>query len=105
MLERSLEPAAPLPVVLYTRANCPLCDEMQAEISRAGREGHYELRKVDVDSERALKKEFGLRIPVLEIDGRVEFEGRLTAVDFRQRLDGARLARRSSGSRNPGGAS
>jgi len=68
---------------------------MQAEISRAGREGHYELRKVDVDSQRALKKEFGLRIPVLEIDGRVEFEGRLTAAGFRARLDGARRTRRT----------
>ena len=105
MLERSRKPASPLPVVLYTRANCPLCDEMQAEISRAGREGHYELRKVDVDAERALKKEFGLRIPVLEIAGRVEFEGRLTAAEFRVRLDGARGSRSSSELRDAEGAS
>jgi thioredoxin-like negative regulator of GroEL len=97
VLERFRKPAAPLPVILYTRANCPLCEEMQAEISRAGREGHYELRKVNVDSQRALKKEFGLRIPVLEIDGQVEFEGRLSAVDFRERLDELCRSRRSSG--------
>ncbi|MEE8468311.1 MAG: glutaredoxin family protein [Planctomycetota bacterium] len=95
MFERFRKPAAPLPVVLYTRANCHLCEEMQAEISRAGREEHYVLRKVDVDSRRALKKAFGLRIPVLEIDGRVEFEGRLSATEFRARLDGAHRSRRA----------
>ncbi len=95
MFERFRNTAAPLPVVLYTRANCHLCEEMQAEISRAGREYHYVLRKVDVDSQRALKKAFGLRIPVLEIDGSVEFEGRLTAAAFRACLDAARRSRRA----------
>ena len=68
-------------------------DEMQAEISCAGREGHYVLRRVDVDSDRILKKRFGLRIPVLEFDGQVVFEGHLTAADFRSRLDQARRVR------------
>ena len=94
MFGRTRNTTAPLPVVLYTRAECLLCDEMQAEISRAGRGEHYVLRTVDVDSERALKKAFGLRIPVLEIDGHVEFEGRLTAAEFRTRLDAALRSRR-----------
>ena len=36
-----------------------------------------------------------LRIPVLEFDGQVVFEGHLTAADFRARLDEARRARRA----------
>jgi len=68
---------------------------MLAEISRAGREDHYVLRKVDVDSAKALKQAYGLRIPVLEIDGRVAFEGHLTAAGFQTRLDAARRSRRA----------
>lgn len=50
------------------------------ERARLGAE--YELRIVDVDSERPLKKRYGLRIPVLAIAGEDVFEGRLTAEDF-----------------------
>lgn len=68
---------------------------MEAEIERAGRARQYTLRLVDVDSDRALKKRFGLSVPVLEIAGEVAFEGRLTARAFRDRLDAARRAPRS----------
>jgi hypothetical protein len=73
-----------VPIVLYTRDGCTLCEEMRAEIARAGLEGEYELREVDVD--RDLKQRFGRRIPVFEIAGETVAEGRFPASEFRERF-------------------
>jgi hypothetical protein len=76
----------PVPVVLYTRAGCHLCEEMQAELARARPAVPYELTLVDVDSDPELARLHGLSIPVLEIAGRPAFKGRLTADDFAAKL-------------------
>ena len=83
---RSREPMPPVPVVLYTRHPCPLCDEMKVELARAGDAIPFELREVDVDTSRDLKRRYGTRIPVLEIGGREVFEGRADAETFRREL-------------------
>jgi len=87
------EPPQPIPVVLYTRVGCHLCDEMKAAIERAlaDRTGAlacvpFELREVDIDTDPALVERYGLSIPVLEIDGRAAFKGRLTPEDFARKL-------------------
>jgi len=80
----------PLSVVLYTREGCHLCDAMAAEVERARRDGlartPFELRAVDIDTDPALVAEHGLSIPVLCIEGRPAFKGRLTAEDFARKL-------------------
>lgn len=80
---------APLPLVLYTRRGCHLCDEMKAEIARARPGAPFELREVDIDADPALVARHGRSIPVLEIAGRPAFKGRLTAAELE-----AKLARR-----------
>ena len=86
LLERWRRPAAPLAVRLYTRADCPLCTEMKAELARARVGTPYELEEVDIAGDRELLERHGLSIPVLEIAGRVAFKGRLTARDFERKL-------------------
>lgn len=76
----------PLSVVLYTRADCPLCEEMKAELARAGLASRYALSEVDIDTDAELTERFGRSIPVLEIAGRIAFKGRLTAAAFREKL-------------------
>lgn len=80
----------PVPVVLYTRAGCHLCEDMKAEIARAGARELYALREVDVDVDPALVERFGRSVPVLEIAGRTAFKGRLTAAEFHRKLERAR---------------
>ena len=77
----------PVPMTLYTRADCSLCEVMKAEIAKAGLSRPYELNEVDVDSDRKLKKAFGASIPVLSIAGRVAFEGRLEVALLRAAFD------------------
>lgn len=87
----------PLALVLYTRASCPLCDEMKAEIVRAdlgNRLGvRCEVREVDVDGDPDLVARYGQSVPVLEIDGRAVFKGRLTAEDLERKVRRARSER------------
>jgi len=83
--------AAPVSLVLYTRRDCPLCDEMKAELARARPAlarvgGAFELREVDVDADAELAARHGRSVPVLEIAGRVAFEGRVTAADLERAL-------------------
>jgi glutaredoxin len=59
-------------ILLYTRRGCHLCE--RAEDMLAGRRA--DVRLIDVDSDAAALSRYDLRVPVLEIDGRVVLEGR-----------------------------
>jgi thioredoxin-like negative regulator of GroEL len=79
----------PIALVLYTREGCHLCEEMQREIERARLGSACALREVDIDSDPALAERYGRSIPVLEIEGRPAFKGRLTAEELRRKVDRA----------------
>jgi Glutaredoxin-like domain (DUF836) len=93
---RRREPPEPLELVLYTRADCPLCDAMKAEIGRVRLGGRAVLRAVDIAGDPALEAAYGRSIPVLVIDGRPAFKGRLTAAALERRLERAERARRAA---------
>lgn len=80
----------PVPVVLYTRSRCCLCDLLKQELARAQVARPYRLSEVDIDTDPRLAERFGRSIPVLEIGGRVAFKGRMTAEEFQRKF--ARLA-------------
>jgi len=56
-------------LVLYTGPHCSLCDSAQDLIYDCLPTGHYNLEKIDVTKSLELKKKYGLRIPVLGIQG------------------------------------
>ncbi len=87
---------ARVPVVLYTRAGCHLCDAMKAELLRARSPVPFDLSEVDIDAHAELVERYGRSIPVLEIAGRPAFKGRLTAAAFAKKL--AERAHRAGGS-------
>jgi glutaredoxin len=66
-------------VLMYARPGCGLCDEAREVImaERARTPFHY--REVDVSGDDALELEYGIRIPVVLIDGRELFEIRVEA--------------------------
>jgi glutaredoxin len=79
--------ADPVDVVLYTKPDCPLCEEMKRELGRATTRLAYRLHEVDIRSDPELEERFGRSIPVLEIAGRVAFKGRLTPGEFGRKLE------------------
>ena len=76
----------PIELVLYTRVGCHLCDEMKAAIESARLSPECTLRVVDIDADPELVRRHGLSIPVLAIDGRVAFKGRLTVEALRRKV-------------------
>ena len=59
-------------LVLYTRRGCHLCAEAEDLLAVLG----VDARLVDVDGDVVVRDRYGLRVPVLEIDGRPVVEGR-----------------------------
>jgi|1186.fasta_scaffold873058_2 glutaredoxin len=62
-----------LNVVLYTRNGCHLCDEAQLLLEQHG----LKPRAIDIDSDPKLRERFDTCVPVVEIDDRVRFRGRI----------------------------
>ena len=69
------------PLRLYTRIGCCLCEGLEERLRALDQPPILEL--LDVDGDPDLQARYGLRVPVLEIDGVVVMEGR---------FDGRRLA-------------
>ena len=67
--------SAAMNVVLYTRAGCHLCDDAEQVLLAHG----LLPTLIDVDGDAALCARWGECVPVVEIDGRVRFRGRVDA--------------------------
>jgi glutaredoxin len=75
-----------LRLVLYSRVDCCLCDEMKTIIRQLAERTPFELEEIDVDSSADLKQKYGEEVPVLFINGRKAFKYRLTAKQLAARL-------------------
>ena len=109
LVARWFAPRAPLELVLYTKRDCPLCDEMKAELARARVRPPFRLVEVDIEGDPELVARHGRSIPVLAIGGRPAFKGRLALRDFERtyarraaeiRAEASRGARESRESRH-----
>jgi hypothetical protein len=56
-------------LVLYVREGCHLCEHFLVELSVDLGPAVERLRVLDVDRDADLAARFGLRVPVLELDG------------------------------------
>jgi glutaredoxin len=64
-------------VRMYSRRTCGLCDEAREVIQSLRREVPFEFEEVLIDGNDRLERDYGVRIPVVEVDGREEFEIRV----------------------------
>jgi glutaredoxin len=76
-------------VRLYTRPGCHLCEKALAAMMAAGCEQEYELEEVNIDLDPALRESYGLKIPVITINGREAFVYRLSPAEFKQQIRSA----------------
>jgi glutaredoxin len=83
-------------LLLYTRKDCCLCQEMKVALGRVAHRVSFALEEIDVDTSAALQAEHGNDVPVLFINGRKAFKHRLTAGELEKRL------RREGGSSEDG---
>jgi glutaredoxin len=71
-------------VILYTKPGCHLCEEAKAQIHAANCADLYELQEVNIETDPALMKLYGLKIPVITINGTEAFKYRVSPTEFRQ---------------------
>ena len=53
-------------VILYTKADCKLCDEAKTDLASLNKEIAHELVEVNIDSDSDLEAEYGHRVPVVQ---------------------------------------
>ena len=72
---------------LYTRSNCPLCDEAKLMIELVNEDFFLPYREVDIESDDALHEKYMLMIPVLEKDNEVLLYGNIGYVELLEALE------------------
>ena len=79
----------PLPqVLMFSRRTCGLCDKARAVILAERERTPFGFEEVWIDGDDALEDAHGLRVPVVEIDGREEFETFVDAERFAYLVSG-----------------
>lgn len=74
-------------LILYTRRNCPLCEEAK-EVLRTHADFLPAWEEIDIDTDPVLVERFGQCVPVVELDGKVRFRGRIPTVLLRRLISG-----------------
>lgn len=69
-------------VVLFMRRGCHLCDVARDVILAQSARAPFDFREVDIDTEDELIKEYGIRIPVVTVDGVERFEIAVEPAEF-----------------------
>jgi glutaredoxin len=64
---------------MYSRPGCGLCDEARDVILAASARVSFDFDEVDISGNDPLELEYGIRIPVVLIDGDELFEIRIDA--------------------------
>ncbi|MFO0791744.1 MAG: glutaredoxin family protein [Pirellulales bacterium] len=67
-------------VVLYSREGCHLCTDAEQLLRDHGLQPSI----IDIDNDASLQARFDTCVPVVEIDGKVRFRGRVDAVLLRR---------------------
>ena len=73
-------------ILLYTRADCGLCIEAAALLTEY-RDFLPPITEVDIDADPELTRRFDTCVPIVEIDGKVRFRGRVSAVLLRRLIE------------------
>jgi len=72
-----------LRIVLYTKNECGLCEEMKEQMRQANCDELYTLEEVDIEQDAEVFARYRFEIPVLCINGVEAFRHRLTTEKFR----------------------
>ena len=73
-------------VTLYTRVGCHLCEEAEQALREEQATTPFRLELVDVDRDPALARRYGVRVPVVAVDGEDLFEYEVPLDLLRARL-------------------
>jgi len=70
-------------VVLYARAGCHLCDDAREIVLGVRASAPFAFEEIDIETSDALVRDYGVRIPVVTVDGEELFEYSVDAAALR----------------------
>jgi glutaredoxin len=73
-------------VTLYTRAGCHLCEQAEQVLRAEQQAAGFALELVDIDRDSELARCYGVRVPVVALDGEDLFEYEVPLDLLRARL-------------------
>jgi glutaredoxin len=73
-------------VEIYSKPQCPLCDEAKEVLARVRRRISFELKEVDITGDPALFERHRYDIPVVFVNGRKAFKHHLDERAVEDRL-------------------
>ena len=76
-------------LILYTRKDCCLCEEMKIIIRQVAERFPVAIQEFDVDISQELQERYGNEVPVLFVNGRKAFKYRITEKELENRLNKA----------------
>jgi glutaredoxin len=71
-------------VVLYTRRGCHLCEDAYSFLQLEQQQHGFALTTIDVDADSELAARYDTCVPVVTVDGKERFRGRINAVLWRR---------------------
>lgn len=74
-------------VILYSRKQCHLCDEVKEKLARLQARAQFQWREIDIDSDPELQRLYNEEVPVVFIDGRKAFKYTLDEREFLKKLE------------------
>jgi glutaredoxin len=84
-------------VTLYSKHDCPLCDEARTALGRVRARSRFELEEVDIASDPRLERTYRERVPVVALDGEDLFDFVVDEQALEGRLAAAAPARAALG--------
>jgi glutaredoxin len=72
---------------MFTRRGCHLCETCWEQLRQAQLTYGFQLQAVDIDADPRLVELHNHRVPVVAIDGKVRFWGRINLLLLRRLLD------------------
>jgi glutaredoxin len=75
-------------VVLYARDGCHLCDEARRVIEDIRGTVRFDFAEIDIETDDTLIRDYGIRIPVVTVDGEELFEISVDPAAFRAAVGG-----------------
>lgn len=74
-------------VVLYTRQGCHLCEDALELLGRERERFGFVLETIDVDTQSELAAKYGECVPVVTVNGKLRFRGRVNPYLLRRLLE------------------
>lgn len=76
-------------VTMYSRTNCGLCDEAREVLLRVRADTSFEFEEIFIEGNGDLERRYGVRVPVVLVDGEEAFEIEVDPARLRALVPGA----------------